>query len=97
MFTEGGKTKMRKNNSHIPYPYLLAGSAIGAAAGLLLAPYSGRKTRRLIVRRGRESRDFVEDTGRDLYKKGVNAFEHSRDWSKQAADRVERRLRTFAA
>lgn len=45
---------------------LLVGVAIGAAAGLLMAPYSGAKTRRKLVRGGvkvkRNVMDYVENS-----------------------------------
>ena len=45
---------------------LLVGAAIGVAAGLLLAPYSGAKTRRKIARGSlkvkRNVADYVEDS-----------------------------------
>jgi gas vesicle protein len=45
----------------------LAGSAIGAATALLLAPQSGRRTRRLLRRKAEESLDQLADTGREVY------------------------------
>jgi gas vesicle protein len=45
---------------------LLVGVAIGAAAGLLMAPYSGAKTRRKLVRSGMKVKknvmDYVENS-----------------------------------
>ncbi len=45
---------------------LLVGVAIGAAAGLLMAPYSGAKTRRKLVRGSMKVKknvvDYVEDS-----------------------------------
>ena len=45
---------------------LLVGVAIGAAAGLLMAPYSGAKTRRKLVRGGMKVKknviDYVENS-----------------------------------
>ena len=45
---------------------LLVGVAIGAAAGLLMAPYSGAKTRRKLVRGGVKVKinvmDYVENS-----------------------------------
>ena len=45
---------------------LLVGAAIGVAAGLLLAPYSGAKTRRKIARGSMKVKknvvDYVEDS-----------------------------------
>ncbi|MDD4859807.1 MAG: YtxH domain-containing protein [Dehalococcoidales bacterium] len=39
----------------------LAGAAIGAAAGILLAPQSGRKTRRLIQEKADEVAEKVDE------------------------------------
>lgn len=49
---------------------ILVGIALGAAAGLLMAPYSGAKTRRKIVRGGMKAKkdvvDYVESSLNEL-------------------------------
>lgn len=45
---------------------VLAGLAVGVSAGLLLAPQSGKETRRMIKDKAVEAKDFAEEkNGRD--------------------------------
>ena len=46
--------------------WLLVGGAIGAGLGLLLAPHSGKKTRRLLTARLRELKDSAQAALEDL-------------------------------
>ena len=46
--------------------WLLVGGAIGAGLGLLLAPHSGRKTRRLLAARLQQLKDSAEAALEDL-------------------------------
>jgi len=58
--------------------------AAGAVLGLLLAPSSGRETRRNLARRGEEMRGKLGD----LYNEGTQYFNRSRDQFAEMADRV---------
>ena len=49
--------------------FFLLGAAIGAAAALLLAPASGVRTRRRLVRQGEEVADYLIDAGKELIEK----------------------------
>jgi gas vesicle protein len=40
---------------------VLAGLAIGVSAGILLAPQSGRETRRMMKDKAMEAKDFAEE------------------------------------
>jgi gas vesicle protein len=48
----------------------LIGTALGAGAGLLLAPHSGRKTRRIVRNGVTTAGKDVVGTGRYIYKQG---------------------------
>ena len=49
---------------------LLVGFAAGSATALLLAPQSGRRTRRDISRKIEGAQDYLSDAGGELMKKG---------------------------
>ena len=57
--------------------FFLLGAAIGAAAALLLAPESGTRTRRKLVRKGEEAADYLIDAGKELVEKCENLYERS--------------------
>ncbi|HYP05229.1 MAG TPA: YtxH domain-containing protein [Bryobacteraceae bacterium] len=49
--------------------YFAAGLSLGAAVGILVAPASGKDTRRYLGDRAGAAREYL-DYGRDLYEKG---------------------------
>lgn len=49
-------------------PYFLAGLGIGAAAGLLLAPSTGDRTRARLTRRAHEGKAFISQSSDELRK-----------------------------
>jgi gas vesicle protein len=57
--------------------FLLLGAAIGAAAALLVAPESGARTRRRLVRKGEEVADYLIDAGKDLIERCEDLYERS--------------------
>ena len=64
---------------------LLSSLAAGAALGLLLAPSSGRETRRNLVRRGEAMRDKLTD----LYEEGTQYVNRGRQQFAEVADRAK--------
>jgi gas vesicle protein len=64
----------------------LASSSVGFLAGVLTAPRSGRRTRRLLARR-------VEDERNDLVRRGRRAVSHTAD---SLGERFEEGRRTVA-
>ena len=49
--------------------FFLLGAAIGAATALLMAPASGARTRRRLVRKGEEVAGDLIDEGKELIEK----------------------------
>lgn len=70
--------------------WFLAGVAVGAAAALLLAPKTGRELRQMIGEKTAEGRDYLAETGRDVYGKGRELYERGKDLAEDAADLIER-------
>ncbi len=64
--------------------FFLLGAAIGAAAALLLAPASGEKTRRRLVRRGEKVADYMIDAGKELVEKCEDLYERSGELAGEA-------------
>lgn len=48
---------------------LILGTALGAGLGLLLAPQSGRRTRRQIAEMAEDLRDYATDVGKNIKSK----------------------------
>ena len=65
--------------------FFLLGVAIGAAAALLLAPESGARTRRRLVRKGEDVADYLMDTGKEVVEKCADLYERSGELAGGAA------------
>ena len=63
----------------------LLGAAVGAAAALLMAPASGVRTRRRLVRKGEEVADYLIDAGKELVEKCEDLYERSGELGGDAA------------
>jgi gas vesicle protein len=66
----------------------LVGAGLGVAAGLLLAPRSGRESRK---RLGRWIED-MEDEGRDMLKEGRDLWERGKTAAQEKTDKIKRTL-----
>ncbi len=76
---------MRNRNSsywNLGIPCFLTGAALGAVAGLLAAPHSGRRTRRLIERRAQHTQDRLADLAEDISERGLEVLDVAKRWSK---------------
>ena len=54
---------MEDNNAGAKFVYFIAGLGIGALAGILFAPKSGRETRQYLAERAEEGRDYLKQKG----------------------------------
>src|SRR5215472_7255644 len=75
--------------------FFLLGAAVGAAAALLLAPASGARTRRRLVRKGEEVADYLIDTGKELIEKCEDLYERSGELVEDATHELSGKYRAL--
>ena len=75
----------------------LLGAAIGAAAALLLAPASGEKTRRRLVRKGEDVADYMIGAGKELVEKCEDLYERSGELAEDATRELSGKYRALHA
>ena len=63
----------------------LAGAGLGAAVALLLAPRTGKDTRRYLARRAEEGKDYASATGKDLFRHAEDAVGRGKEWASKFA------------
>lgn len=71
---------------------ILASAAIGAAAGVLMAPDEGRETRKKLMKRGRKLAGKVNEN----IDEGVETLEDMRDMLQKQLTRVNKKIGEFA-
>ena len=59
-------------------PFFLLGIGLGVAAGVLLAPQSGEKTRRLIRSRAEEGADYVKRRSKEIQETAAEVIQESK-------------------
>ena len=69
---------MEDNNVGAKFIYFIAGVGIGALAGILFAPKSGRETRQYLAERVEEGRDFVGKKGQRIREQAGDYVERGR-------------------
>ena len=70
--------------------WFLAGTAIGTAVALLVAPAPGSEIRSRIGGKAEEGKDALADSGKELLEKGRDLYEEGRRIADEAADMFER-------
>jgi gas vesicle protein len=75
--------------------FFLLGAAIGAATALLLAPESGARTRRRIVRKGEEVADYITDAGKDLVATCEDLYERTGALMEEAGEELSGKYRAL--
>ena len=75
--------------------FFLLGAGIGAVAALLLAPASGARTRRRLVRKGEEVADYLIDAGKELIEKCEDLYERSGELVKDATQELSGKYRAL--
>jgi len=75
--------------------FFLLGAAIGAAAALLMAPASGARTRRRLVRRSEEVADYLIDAGKELVERCEDLYERSGELVEDATHELAGKYRAL--
>ena len=75
--------------------FFLVGAAVGAAAALLLAPASGARTRRRLVRKGEEVADHLLHAGKELVEKCEDLYERSGELAGDATRELSGKYRAL--
>jgi len=70
--------------------WFVAGAVVGMTAAILIAPQSGKDTRRLISDKTHQSADAVTGTGKDVFERSKEMVEKGRQLVVDALDLVER-------
>src|SRR6516162_6954190 len=86
---------MRNKGAGDQAAFLLLGAAIGAAAALLIAPASGARTRRRLVRKGEQVADDLIDAGKELIEKCEDLYERSGELVEDAAHELSGKYRAL--
>ncbi len=73
------------DSSHLVW--FLAGIGVGAATALLLAPQSGRETRRMLVQGAERGREYLSEQTEDVRERSRELYERGRDAAEDAAER----------
>jgi gas vesicle protein len=82
-----------KTNSHNEYlttfGFLMLGLGIGAVAGLLTAPKSGKQLRKEIGRKVEDARDKVEEVGGQVSKRAGEYWQRGEELAEAAKRKAE--------
>ena len=70
--------------------WFVAGAVIGAAAALLLAPNSGKDTRKYLGKTTKNTREAVESGGREMMDRGKELYDRGKKIVEDAGDLFER-------
>ena len=70
--------------------WFVAGTALGMSVAVLLAPQSGKKTRKLISDKTQQGKEAVTDTGKEVYDRSKEMIDKGRQLVEDAADLFER-------
>ena len=80
---------MERNNS-TAFVWLVGGAVLGAAVALLLAPESGKHTRRKLAGQAERGRKTILESGQELFERGRELYERGREIAEDAASMFER-------
>jgi len=69
--------------------YFVAGVGLGAAVALLLAPRSGKETRKLIVNKAQDGKDFAAAKGREVRSKSADLIDQGKRFASKQKEQLD--------
>ncbi|GEM_PF-1519614 len=75
--------------------FFLLGAAAGSVAALLMAPASGARTRRRLVRKGEQAADYLIAAGKDLIDRCEDLYERSGEVVEDASRELSGKYRAL--
>jgi len=79
-----------ENNIGSGLGWFVFGTVVGVTAAILLAPGSGKATRRKLAKQATRGRKHFFDASQDAIDKGRELFERGREIAQEASDMFER-------
>lgn len=70
--------------------WFVTGAALGAGVALLLAPQSGERTRRKLVKQAEKGRKALAESSQDIISRGRELYERGREIAEETAELFER-------
>lgn len=70
--------------------WLVVGAVLGAAVALLMAPQSGERTRRKLIKQAERGRKTLLESGQEIFERGRELYERGREIAEDAAEMFER-------
>ena len=86
---------MRKTHTGDGTGFFLLGAIAGAAVALLMAPASGARTRRRLLRKGEEAADYLMTAGKDLIDKCEDLYERGGELVEDASHELSGKYRAL--
>jgi gas vesicle protein len=81
---------MERENTGAVVVWFFGGALLGATVALLLAPQSGKRTRRLLGEKAEEGRKSLFESGQDIVSRGRELYERGREIAEETAELFER-------
>ena len=86
---------MRKTRTADGTGFFLLGAIVGAAVALLMAPASGARTRRRLLRKGEEAADYLMTASKELIDRCEDLCERGRELVEDAGHELSSKYRAL--
>ena len=80
---------MERDNGTV-IAWFIGGALLGAAVALLIAPESGKRTRKNLLKQAEKGRKSLVESGQELFERGRELYERGREIAEDAADMFEK-------
>ncbi len=81
---------MERENGGVAIAWFVGGALIGAAVTLLVAPQSGRRTRRVLADQAEKGKKTLFESSQDIVSRGRELYERGREIAEETAELFER-------